>query len=72
MDGLWLATGFNVGIETGGGSAEILAQWMTTRQSPVNLEGIHADRFGFDMPRETAQARIKQVYARGCELPQEI
>ncbi len=36
-DGLWLATGFNVGIGTGGGSGEFLASWMTTGQAPPNL-----------------------------------
>ena len=71
-EGLWLATGFNVGIGTGGGSAEILARWMTTGQPPEGLEAIHADRFGNDMGREAALAAIRSVYTRGYELPDTI
>ncbi len=72
MPGLWLATGFNVGIGTGGGSAEILANWMTTGQPPKGIDGIHADRFGNAMTKESALASIRRVYARGYELPSEI
>ena len=72
FDGLWLATGFNVGIGTGGGSAEILAGWMVTGTPPVGLEAIHADRFGNDLDRDTALASIRDVYARGYELPDMI
>ena len=71
-EGLWLATGFNVGIGTGGGSAEILARWMTTGQPPEGLEAIHADRFGNDMGREAALTAIRSVYTRGYELPDTI
>ena len=70
--GLWLATGFNVGIGTGGGSAEILARWMTTGQPPDGLSAIHADRFGNDMTRDAALAAISRVYARGYQLPDSI
>ncbi len=72
MDGLWLATGFNVGIGTGGGSAEILARWMTTGQPPQGLDAIHADRFGNDMDRGAALKSIRDVYARGYQLPESI
>lgn len=72
MEGLWLAAGFNVGIGTGGGSAEILAKWMTSGQAPQGLDAIHADRFGNDMDRDTALASIRSVYARGYELPDTI
>ena len=72
MDGLWLATGFNVGIGTGGGSAEILANWMTTGQPPIGLDAIHADRFGNELRKEEALASIRNVYARGYQLPDEI
>lgn len=71
-DGLWLATGFNVGIGTGGGSAEFLARWMTTGQAPPYLEAVHADRFGNDMTRQAALDAIRQVYARGYHLPDTI
>lgn len=72
MEGLWLATGFNVGIGTGGGSAEILANWMTTGRPPVGLDAIHADRFENDLSKDAALASIRSVYARGYHLPDEI
>ena len=72
LDGLWLATGFNVGIGTGGGSAEILAKWMTTGEPPKGLDAIHADRFGNDMDKSSALALIRDVYARGYHLPDTI
>ena len=72
MDGLWLATGFNVGIGTGGGSAEYLAHWMTTGSPPAGLDVVHADRFGNDMTTESALASIRKVYARGYRLPATI
>jgi dimethylglycine dehydrogenase len=72
MEGLWLATGFNVGIGTGGGSAEILAHWMTRGKPPKGLEAIHADRFGNNMSQPEALASIQRVYARGYELPDKI
>lgn len=72
VEGLWLATGFNVGIGTGGGSAEILAHWMTTGQPPDALGAIHADRFGRDHDKTAALAAIRRVYARGYHLPDDI
>ncbi|WP_170399511.1 NAD(P)/FAD-dependent oxidoreductase [Ruegeria arenilitoris] len=69
QDGLWLATGFNVGIGTGGGSAEFLARWMTTGSPPFDLSVVHADRFDNEMSREAALAAIRGVYAVGYELP---
>jgi dimethylglycine dehydrogenase len=69
QDGLWLATGFNVGIGTGGGSAEFLAHWMTTGHPPFDLSAVHADRFGNEMSREAALDSIRGVYAVGYELP---
>ena len=72
MDGLWLATGFNVGIGTGGGSAEILANWITTGQPPRGLDAVHADRFGNDLTRQDALNAIRDVYARGYQLQDRI
>lgn len=71
-EGLWLAAGFNVGIGTGGGSAEFLSAWMTTGKPPFELDIVHADRFGNDMSTETALDSIKKVYAVGYELPDSI
>lgn len=70
--GLWLASGFNVGIGTGGGSAEFLAKWITSGHPPPGLEAVHADRFGNDMTTEAALDAIRKVYARGYHLPDSI
>lgn len=72
LKGLWLASGFNVGIGTGGGAAEILASWMTTGKPPQGLDTIHADRFGTHMDKATALASIRNVYARGYQLAESI
>ena len=71
-EGLWLAAGFNVGIGTGGGSAEYLASWMTQGSPPPGLDVVHANRFGNDMSRDAALAAIRKVYARGYHLPDSI
>lgn len=70
--GLWLATGFNVGIGTGGGSAEFLAKWMTTGSPPLGLDAVHANRFGNNLSKKQALDAIKTVYARGYHLPDSI
>ncbi|MEM9472185.1 MAG: FAD-binding oxidoreductase [Pseudomonadota bacterium] len=70
--GLWLASGFNVGIGTGGGSGEFLAKWITSGHPPPGLEAVHADRFGNDMTAEAALDAIRKVYARGYHLPDSI
>lgn len=70
--GLWLATGFNVGIGTGGGGAEFLARWMTTGAPPFDLSGVHADRFGNEVSKDAAMHAIRAVYARGYQLPESI
>ncbi len=70
--GLWLASGFNVGIGTGGGSAEFLAKWITSGHPVPGLEAVHADRFGNDMTAEAALDAIRKVYARGYHLPDSI
>jgi len=72
LDGRWLATGFNVGIGTGGGSGEFLAHWITKGHPPFDLKAVHADRFGIDMTREAALASIRDTYARGYQLPDSI
>ena len=68
-EGLWLAAGFNVGIGTGGGSGEFLAHWMTQGKPLFDLDAVHADRFGNDLSTEQALSNIRQVYARGYQLP---
>ena len=70
--GLWLASGFNVGIGTGGGSAEFLAHWMVNGQPHFELPIVHADRFGNDITRDMAVESIKACYRQGYKLPDTI
>ena len=70
--GLWLASGFNVGIGTGGGSAEFLSNWMVNGTPPFTLPVVHADRFGNDITREAAVESIKACYRQGYRLPEAI
>lgn len=70
--GLWLASGFNVGIGTGGGSAEFLAHWMVNGKPHFNLPIVHADRFGNDMTQEAALESIRACYRQGYRLPDTI
>jgi dimethylglycine dehydrogenase len=71
-EGLWLATGFNVGIGTGGGSGEFLAHWMTQGKPPFDLKIVHADRFNNNMKVEDALNSIRRSYAAGYQLPDKI
>ena len=70
--GLWLASGFNVGIGTGGGSAEFLAHWMVNGKPHFELPIVHADRFGNDMSQHTALESIRACYRQGYRLPDTI
>jgi dimethylglycine dehydrogenase len=71
-DGLWLASGFNVGIGTGGGSAEFLAHWMVNGKPHFDLPIVHADRFGNNMTTDEALERIRACYRQGYRLPEKI
>lgn len=70
--GLWLASGFNVGIGTGGGSAEFLAHWMVHGKPLFDLSIVHADRFGNSVTTEQAVESIKACYRQGYRLPESI
>lgn len=71
-DGLWLASGYNVGIGTGGGSAEFLAQWMVTGTPAFDLPIVHANRFDNNVSTEAAIESIKACYKQGYTLPDAI
>ena len=71
-ENLWLASGFNVGIGTGGGAAEFLANWMENGSPPYVLDSVRADRFGKGMPQTEAMLKIRKTYARGYKLPDTI
>lgn len=68
--GLWLATGFNVGVGTGGGSGAFLAAWMTEGAPPFDLPIVDPARFGSGMAQAEAMARITRAYGRGYRLPE--
>jgi len=70
--GLWLASGFNVGIGTGGGSAEFLAHWMVNGKPHFELPIVHASRFGNDISTQQAVESIKECYQQGYRLPKTI
>ena len=67
--GLWLASGFNIGIGTGGGSAEYLANWMDKGEPPYDLSIIYPNRFSNDIKKETALRQIHSTYAKGYVMP---
>ncbi len=68
-DGLWLATGFAVGIGTGGGSGEFLADWMIEGEPPYPLPIVHPSRFGKGMTREQCLESIRKIYTAGYVIP---
>lgn len=67
--GLWLATGFNIGIGTGGGSAQYLANWMNDGVPTYNLPIVYPSRYGNDISTEAALAQIHATYAQGYVMP---
>ncbi len=71
-EGLWLASGFNVGIGTGGGSAEFLAHWIVNGKPNFELPIVHADRFGNDITQHDAIESIKACYRQGFRLPEQL
>ena len=68
--GLWLASGFCVGIGTGGGSGEFLAKWMVEGSAPYELPIVYPSRFGGPLSREACLDRIRSTYVSGYVLPQ--
>lgn len=66
--GLWLATGFSIGIGTGGGSADYLAQWMVTGQPPYDLPVVYPSRFGDDLTVDQSLQMIRKVYEMGYDI----
>lgn len=63
--GLWLATGFCVGIGTGGGSGRFLADWMVNGEPGFDLPMVYPSRFSNQLTRDECVAQIKATYARG-------
>lgn len=63
--GLWLATGFSIGIGTGGGSADYLARWMVDGRPPYDLPVVYPSRFSPDITLEDCLQGIRMVYETG-------
>ena len=69
-EGLWLATGFCVGIGTGGGAARYLSHWMTEGDPEFDLPFVYPSRFSDPLSRDACLARIREVYRQGYVLPE--
>lgn len=67
--GLWLATGFPVGIGTGGGAGKFLAAWMTGGAPEYDLPMLHPARFSNDIKKSRCLKMIRDTYAAGYAAP---
>ncbi len=67
--GLWLATGFCIGIGTGGGAARFLSRWIVDGKAPYENRAVDPNRFGNDMTQDEAIKSIIETYAMGYTLP---
>ena len=67
--GLWLATGFCVGIGTGGGAGEFLANWMVNGEEPYELPIVHPARFSNQVSQQECLKMITETYAKGYVTP---
>lgn len=67
-DGMWLASGFTVGIGTGGGAGDYLAHWIATGAPEFELSMTSPARFPKTMPRDEVLDRIKSAYEAGYSL----
>lgn len=67
--GLWMASGFQVGIGTGGGSGKHLADWMVHGKPAYDLPMIDPNRFDMSMTPQGCLAQMKATYAEGYVLP---
>ena len=65
---LWLATGFSIGIGTGGGSADYLAQWMVNGRPPYDLPVVYPSRFSDDLSVDQSLQMIQEVYETGYKI----
>ena len=67
--GLWLASGFSIGIGTGGGSGEFLANWIVSGRAPYDLPGVYPSRYSNDLTKHECIDMIRQTYAKGYTTP---
>ncbi|MEH6454980.1 MAG: FAD-binding oxidoreductase [Cocleimonas sp.] len=67
--GLWMASGFHVGIGTGGGATQFLSDWMVNGKPPYSLDAVHPKRFNAPIPTDEAVASILAHYSAGYTIP---
>ncbi len=67
--GLWLATGFCVGIGTGGGSGEYLAHWMVNGLPPFELPIVYPSRFSNNISQQECLNQIMKTYSTSYSNP---
>ena len=68
--GLWLATGFCVGIGTGGGSGNYLGNWIVNGTPPYDLPAVQPNRFAQELTSSEIVNSIIETYAKGYVLPE--
>ncbi len=68
--GLWLATGFCIGIGTGGGSGAYLSSWIVNDRAPYDLPAVQPNRFRNDLTRDEIVSAIVNTYVMGYTLPE--
>lgn len=68
--GLWVASGFAVGIGTGGGAASLLATWMVEGRPLHDASPVDPARFPADLSRADCLQLIHATYAAGYALPE--
>lgn len=68
--GLWLAAGFPVGIGTGGGAAQYLADFIVTGAPAPFIPAIDPNRFSGSIPTAEAISAMCRCYAAGYLIPE--
>lgn len=68
FEGLWLASGFTIGIGTGGGSGKFLADWMVSGKPPFDLPQVYPRRFSNNLTRDNCLSQIVATYEKGYTL----
>ena len=68
FSGLWIATGFCVGIGTGGGAGRYLSNWIINGIPPYDLAAVNPSRFQTNLKRLSVVKSIKKTYAMGYEF----
>ncbi len=69
LPGLWLATGFCIGIGTGGGAGAFVSDWIVNDRPPMALPAVYPSRFSNDLSRNEVIQSIRRTYAMGYSMP---